>query len=202
MYNIYIELQILLKTKEATWIMGYIIFGVVVVIIFYFIMVYNNLVAIKNRAENGWASIDTQLQRRFDLIPNLVETVKGYAAHEKDVLENITRARSGMMSAQTVSEKAEADNALTGTLKTLFAVAEAYPDLKANQNFLQLQVDLKGTEDKIAFSRQFYNDTVARLNTEIQKFPQNIIAGIAGFKERQYFEIQNEQAKQNVQVKF
>jgi len=182
--------------------MNYIILGVVVLIIIYFIAIYNNLIAIKNRAENGWASIDTQLQRRFDLIPNLVETVKGYAAHEKDVLENITKARSGMMSAQTVGEKAEADNALTGTLKTLFAVAEAYPDLKANQNFMQLQVDLKGTEDKIAFSRQFYNDTVARLNTEIQKFPQNIIAGIGGFKERQYFEIQNEQAKQNVQVKF
>lgn len=182
--------------------MNYIILGIVVVIILYFIAVYNNLVAIKNRAENGWASIDTQLQRRFDLIPNLVETVKGYAAHEKTVFEEITKARSGMMSAQTVSEKAEADNALTGTLKTLFAVAEAYPDLKANENFMQLQVDLKGTEDKIAFSRQFYNDTVAKLNTEIQKFPQNIIAGICGFKERQYFEIQNEQAKQNVQVKF
>lgn len=182
--------------------MNYVILGVVVLIVIYFIAIYNNLVAIKNRAENGWASIDTQLQRRFDLIPNLVETVKGYAAHEKGVFEEVAKARSGLMTAQTVSEKAEADNVLTGTLKTLFAVAEAYPELKANQNFMQLQVDLKGTEDKVAFSRQFYNDTVQRLNTEIQKFPQNIIAGICGFKERQYFEIENEQAKQGVQVKF
>jgi len=182
--------------------MNYIILGVVVIIAIYFIGVYNNLVAIKNRAESGWAGIDTQLQRRFDLIPNLVETVKGYAAHEKDVFENVSKARAGMMSAQTVGEKAEADNALTGTLKTLFAVAEAYPELKANENFLQLQVDLKGTEDKIAFSRQFYNDTVQRFNTEVQKFPQNVIAGMFGFKEKQYFEILNEQAKQSVQVKF
>ena len=128
-----------------------IIVGIIALLVIYIIAVYNGLIKSKNRVENAWAQIDTQLQRRFDLIPNLVETVKGYAAHEKEVFEKVTQARAGMASAQTIAEKAEASNALTNTLKSLFAVAEAYPDLKANQNFLQLQIDITGTEDKIAF---------------------------------------------------
>lgn len=180
---------------------SWVIIGIIVLIMAYFIVVYNKLIGLRNGVKNAWASIETQLQRRFDLIPNLVETVKGYAAHEKGVFEEVTKARTGLMNAQTVAEKAEADNILSGTLKSLFAVAEAYPDLKANQNFLQLQVDLKGTEDKIAFSRQFYNDIVQRFNTQIQIFPQNLVSGIFGFKEYESFEA-GEQAKQNVQVKF
>lgn len=181
--------------------MGYIILGIIAILVIYVIAVYNGLITMKNRVENAWAQIETQLQRRFDLIPNLVETVKGYASHEKEVFEKVTQARASMASAQTVTEKAEASNMLTGTLKSLFAVAEAYPELKANQNFAQLQVDLKGTEDKIAFSRQFYNDSVQRFNTQIELFPKNVIANMLGFTKRDYFEIE-EEAKKNVQVKF
>lgn len=181
--------------------MEYIILGLLAVLVIYVIAIYNGLITMKNRVENAWAQIETQLQRRFDLIPNLVETVKGYATHEKEVFEKVTQARASMASAQTVSEKAEASNMLTDTLKSLFAVAEAYPELKANENFAQLQVDLKGTEDKIAFARQFYNDSVQRLNTQIELFPQNIVANMLGFAKRDYFEI-DEEAKNNVKVQF
>ncbi len=151
--------------------------------------IYNKLIKQRNRVENAWAQIEVQLKRRHDLIPNLVETIKGYATHEKSLLENITKARSAVMSAGSVNEKAEASNMLSSTLKSLFAVAENYPELKANQNFLQLQKDLTDTEDKIAYTRQFYNDTVMKYNISIQTVPTNIIAGITGFNNKELFEV-------------
>lgn len=163
--------------------------------------IYNRLVTLRNRIDNAWSQIDVQLRRRYDLIPNLVETVKGYAAHERETLEQVVQARSAAMSAQTVKERSEAENALTGTLKSLFALAESYPDLKANQNFLMLQEELAGTESKIAYARQFYNDSVMTYNTAIQVFPSNIVANIFGFREREYFEIE-EAAREPVAVKF
>jgi len=158
-----------------------------ILLIIYFITIYNGLVKLRKLVENGWAQISAQLQRRHDLIPNLVETVKGYAAHEKEVFESVTRARAGMMSAKTCAEQTEADNVLTGTLKTLFAVAEAYPELKANENFRELQLELTNTENRIAYARQFYNDKVMKYNTAIELFPKNIIAGMFGFKSRDHF---------------
>lgn len=164
---------------------------IIAVIAIWLIATYNGLVQSRNRVKNSFAQIDTQLQRRFDLIPNLVETVKGYAAHESKVLEEIASVRSGYMNAQSAGEKIDADNHLTSTLKTLFAVAENYPDLKANTNFLRLQDDLKGTEDKVAFSRQFYNDSVTMYNNKLQVFPTNIVAGMFGFKEETLFETED-----------
>ena len=149
---------------------------------------YNNLVGLRNRVKNSYAQIDVQLKRRNDLIPNLVETVKGYAGHEKGVLEEVTKARTGVMNASTVEETSAADNQLTGALKTLFAVAENYPDLKANSNFQQLQAELTDTEDKISYSRQFYNDVVLKYNNACQQFPSSIMAKIFGFKEETFFE--------------
>jgi LemA protein len=154
------------------------------------IFIYNRLVTLRNRSDNGWHQIDVQLQRRADLVPNLVETVKGYAAHEKGVLEEVTKARSIYSQAGTVKEKADATNMLTSTLKTLFAVVENYPELKANQNFLLLQEELSGIESKIAYARQFYNDVVMTFNNTQQVFPSNIIANMFGFKPREYFEIE------------
>ncbi len=164
---------------------------IIAVIAVWLIATYNGLVQSRNRVKNSFAQIDTQLQRRFDLIPNLVETVKGYAAHESKVLEEIAAVRSGYMNAQSAGEKIDADNHLTSTLKTLFAVAENYPDLKANTNFLRLQDDLKGTEDKVAFSRQFYNDSVTMYNNKLQVFPTNIVAGMFGFKEESLFKTED-----------
>ena len=149
---------------------------------------YNNLVELRNRVKNSYAQIDVQLKRRNDLIPNLVETVKGYAAHEKGVLEEVTKARTGVMNASGVEEVSEANNQLTGALKTLFAVAENYPELKANSNFQQLQGELSETEDKIAYARQFYNDVVLKYNNACQTFPSNLLARLFGFKEEVYFE--------------
>jgi LemA protein len=174
---------------------------VALVAAFAVIGIYNRLVTLRNRIDNAWSQIDVQLRRRYDLIPNLVETVKGYAAHERETLEQVVQARSAAMSAQTVKERSEAENALTGTLKSLFALAESYPDLKANQNFLMLQEELAGTESKIAYARQFYNDSVMTYNTAIQVFPSNIVANIFGFGEREYFEIE-EAAREPVAVKF
>ncbi|AKB75191.1 LemA protein [Methanosarcina lacustris Z-7289] len=153
-----------------------------------FVIVYNDLIKQRNRVENSWAQIEVQLKRRYDLIPNLVETVKGYAKHEKTLFENITKARAAVMSANNVNETAEASNYLSSTLKSLFAVAENYPDLKANQNFIQLQKDLLETENKIAYARQFYNDTVMKYNISIQTIPKNIIASIMGFTKNDLFE--------------
>ncbi len=165
------------------------------------IVLYNRLIVLRNRVDNAWSQIDVQLRRRYDLIPNLVETVKGYMTHEAETLQKVTQARNMAINAGTVKEQGAAENMLTSTLKSLFAVAEAYPDLKANQNFMMLQEELSGTESKIAYARQFYNDSVMSFNTAIQKFPANIIAGILGFSQRDYFEIEVE-AREAVQVKF
>jgi LemA protein len=162
---------------------------------------YNKFVTLRNRVENGWAQIDVQLKKRFDLIPNLVNTVKGYAKHERGVFEEVARLRSAINNAETKEEYVESNNQLTNTLKTLFAVAENYPDLKANENFMQLQGELSEIEGKIAYSRQFYNDIVYKFNTEIQKFPGVIFAKIFGFKEQVYFKASDEE-KENVKVEF
>ena len=173
----------------------------VVVIGLIFVVLYNGLVALRNKVEAAWAQIDVQLTRRSDLIPNLVETVKGYAAHERETLDAVIQARNMVQSASGPAEAAAADNVLTGALKSVFALSEAYPDLKANQNFLALQEELTGTEDKIAYSRQFYNDTVNKYNTKIQSLPSNIIAGMFNFSEREYFEAAGE-ARGPVNVQF
>jgi len=156
------------------------------------VAIYNGLVTARNKVKNAWAQIDVQLNRRADLIPNLVETVKGYAAHESSVFEDVTAARAGLMNANGVKEIGEANNQLSSTLKTLFAVAENYPELKANENFKELQAQLAETEDKIAYSRQFYNDTVMMYNNKCQTFPSNIFAGMFGFKEADFFEAAGE----------
>jgi LemA protein len=163
---------------------------------------YNSLITLRNRCDNGWSQIDVQLRRRYDLIPNLVETVKGYAKHESTVFQNVTQARAAAVNAQTVKEQGQADNVLTGALKSLFAVAENYPELKANQNFLMLQEELAGTESKVAYARQFYNDTVMKFNMRQQVFPSSIIANMFGFKPREYFQIEEEVAKGPVKVQF
>ena len=173
----------------------------VVLIAGYVLVTYNGLVSLRNRIENAWAQIDVQLKRRYDLIPNLVETVKGYASHEKETLERVIQARNAGMGATGVQEQAQAENMLSGALKSLFALSEAYPDLKANQNFLQLQEELTGTEGRIAYARQFYNDTVYRYNTKIQSFPGNIIANNFKFAEREYFQADDE-ARGPVNVQF
>jgi len=154
----------------------------------YVVVAYNGLVRLRNRIESAWSQIDVQLQRRYDLMPNLVETVKGYAKHEQAVFEQVTKARAQAIGAQGVANQAEAENVVTGALKSLFAVAEAYPELKANENFLALQEELSGTESKIAYARQYYNDSVQSYNTKIQSFPAMIIASRGGFTEREYFE--------------
>lgn len=172
------------------------IIAVIIIIVFLagtIIHMYNNLVGLRNRVKNSYAQIDVQLKRRNDLIPNLVETVKGYAGHEKEVLEEVTRARTGVMNASTVEDKSAADNQLTGALKTLFAVSENYPDLKANSNFQQLQTELSETEDKIAYARQFYNDVVMKYNNACEKFPTNLIAGTFKFTPEPFFEAPEEE---------
>ena len=165
-----------------------IIVVVLVLLALYVIVSYNSLVSLRNRIENAWAQIDVQLKRRYDLIPNLVETVKGYASHERETLDAVIQARNAGMSAQGPHDQAEAENQITGALKSLFALSEAYPDLKANENFAQLQEELTGTEGRIAYARQFYNDTVYRYNTKTQSFPSNILASMFRFSEREYFQ--------------
>jgi len=174
---------------------------VVVLLLLFFVAQYNGLVKLKNRVENAWAQIDVQLRRRYDLIPNLVETVKGYAAHESETLEAVVQARNAAMSAGGPADAAQSENMLTGTLKSLFALSEAYPNLKANANFLELQEELISTESRIAFARQHYNDSVLGYNTKIQSFPSNIIAGMFSFAEREYFEVEGD-ARGPVQVEF
>lgn len=175
---------------------------ILVLLIFWVVGVYNSLVRAKNKVANAFSQIDTQLQRRFDLIPNLVETVKGYATHEKELFEKVSAARSGYMNATSAGDKINADNALTGTLKTLFAVSENYPELKANANFIQLQDELKGTEDKVAFSRQFYNDSVQKYNDMLLVFPNNIIANMFNFKSETFFKAESEDVKKAPKVQF
>lgn len=177
-------------------------FAVIVLFILFCIFIYNGLVTLKVRVDEAWADIDVQLKRRHDLIPNLVNAVKGYATHEKEVFEKVTEARSKAMGASNLSEKSTAENMLSQTLKSLFAVAEAYPNLKANENFLALQRDLTDTEDKIQYARRFYNANVRDLNIKIQTFPSNIIAQNFGFKQREMFEIENMEEKKVPEVKF
>jgi len=165
-----------------------IIGAIVLIVVLFFWLGYNSLVKNRNRVDNAWSQIDVQLKRRHDLIPNLVETVKGYAAHERGTFEEVTAARANAINAQGPEQTAAAENQLTGALKSLFAVAEAYPDLKANQNFLQLQEDLTATEDKVAYARQFYNDSVLTYNTKIQQFPTVILAGMFNFDKRDFFD--------------
>ena len=163
-----------------------------VVVGLYLVFAYNGLVSLRNRIENAWAQIDVQLKRRYDLIPNLVETVKAYAAHERETFEAVIQARNMAMAPHGPAEQAQAENMISGALKSLFALSEAYPDLKANQNFSQLQEELSGTEGRIAYARQFYNDTVYKYNTKIQTFPSVVIAGMLRFTEREYFEADDE----------
>lgn len=166
------------------------------------IALYNRLVVLRNRVDNAWSQIDVQLRRRYDLIPNLVETVKGYAKHESETFEKVTQARNMAVNAGNVAEQGAAENMLTGALKSLFAVAEAYPELKANENFMQLQEELSGTESKIAYARQFYNDSVMSFNTAIQSFPANLLAGMFGFSARDYFEIELAEVREAPAVSF
>jgi LemA protein len=173
-------------------IVAIILIVVLVLVALYAVVSYNGLVSMRNRIENAWAQIDVQLKRRYDLIPNLVETVKGYAAHERETLDAVIQARNAGMNAQGPHDQAEAENMLTGALKSLFALSEAYPDLKANQNFAQLQEELTGTEGRIAYARQFYNDTVYRYNTKVQSFPSNVLANMFRFSEREYFQADDE----------
>lgn len=187
--------------------MGYllwIILGVIAVAVLYIIALYNGLITLKNRTDEAWSDINVQLKRRYDLIPNLVNTVKGYATHEKETLEKVIEARNRAMSVQGEDSvaKSEVENQLSGALKSLFALAESYPDLKANQNFLELQKELSDTENKIQASRRFYNGNVRDFNTKIEMFPSNIIAGKLGFKVREFFQIEDEKQKENVKVEF
>lgn len=180
---------------------GIILLIIIGIAIIWAISVYNGLVTLKNRVDEAWSDIDVQLKRRYDLIPNLLNTVKGYASHEKEVFEKVTQARTMAMNAGTAEAKAGAENMLSGALKSLFAVAEAYPDLKANQNFLELQRELTDTEDKIQASRRFYNGNARDFNIKIELFPNNIIAGMLNFTKREFFEAA-EGEKENVKVEF
>lgn len=183
-----------------TWL---IIVGVIVFLLIAVVAgMYNSLVRLKNRAKEAWSDIDVQLKRRHDLIPNLVETVKGYASHEKELFEKVTEARANAINAKSPKEQGEAENMLSGTLKSLFAVAENYPDLKASQNFLELQRDLRDTEDKIQAARRFYNGNVRDLNIRIESFPANIVASIFRFKQMELFEIEEPGEKETPEVKF
>jgi LemA protein len=185
----------------AVWI----VLAIVVVIVLWAVMTYNGLISRRNKVDEGWSGIDVQLKRRHDLIPNLVETVKGYATHEREVLENVIRARSGAETARKAGDvhgTQEAENMLTGTLRQMFALGEAYPDLKANDNFRELQLQLADTEDKIQASRRIYNSNVNSYNTKIQQVPSNIIAGMGNFTPREFFEIENPAERETVNVSF
>jgi LemA protein len=184
--------------------MMYILLGIIIVIVLWFVVSYNGFITLINRAKEAWADIDVQLKRRYDLIPNLVNTVKGYATHESQAFEKVTQARAAAIGAQNIGEKAAAEGQLSGALKSLFAVAEAYPDLKANQNFLSLQTELSDTENKIQAARRFYNGNVRDLNTKLQHFPSNIVAGMFSFQKMDFFELGDADAaaRNPVEVKF
>jgi LemA protein len=175
---------------------------VAVLVGLWFVFAYNGLVRLRNTVKNAWSQIDVQLKRRYDLIPNLVETVKGYAAHEKETFERVVKARQAGIAASTVKDQAEAENMITGALRQLFALAEAYPDLKANQNFLALQEELSSTENKIGFARQYYNDTVQEYNTRQEVFPTNLVASMLGFQRAEFFEIDDATQREAPKVKF
>jgi LemA protein len=180
----------------------FVLIGIVAVAGIYFISIYNGLVGLKNQVKNAWSQIDVQLKRRHDLIPNLIETVKGYMQHERGTLESITKARSEAMNAGGVADKARAESALSGAMGKFFLVVENYPDLKANQNFLALQEELSSTENKIAFSRQAYNDQVLFFNNKIQMFPSNVVAGMFNFKTEEFFQIEDKAEKAVPKVDF
>lgn len=182
----------------------YILLGIIAVVVLWVIFVYNGFVSLVNRTKEAWADIDVQLKRRYDLIPNLVATVKGYATHESQAFENVTKARSAAMGAGSLADKGAAENMLTGALKSVFAIAEAYPELKANQNFLALQSELSDTENKIQAARRFYNGNVRDLNTSIDSFPGNMIAGAFHFAKQEFFQLGAEDAaaKEPVKVSF
>ncbi|MGH2809037.1 MAG: LemA family protein [Actinomycetota bacterium] len=180
---------------------GLIVIAVIVVLVLFIVFAYNRLVRLRNRIEAAWSQIDVQLKRRYDLIPNLVETVKGYAAHERETLEAVIAARQQAQAAEGVAQQAQAENVLTGALRQLFAVAEAYPQLRANENFLALQEELTGTESRIAFARQFYNEQVLAYDNTRETFPTNIIAGAFNFNDKEYFEIE-EASREPVRVDF
>ena len=182
--------------------MGWIILAIVVIIVIAIISMYNGLVSARVKVDNAWSQIDVQLQRRFDLIPNFVETVKGYTSHESETFEKIAQLRTSWANAGTVAEKADLDNQLSGALKTIMAVSESYPELKANQNFSELSEELRNTENKISFSRQFYNDSVTMYNQKLQLFPSNIIAGMFNFQPRELFAAESAEARNNVKVDF
>ena len=182
--------------------MGWIILAIVVIIVIAIISMYNGLVSARVKVDNAWSQIDVQLQRRFDLIPNFVETVKGYTSHESETFEKIAQLRTSWANAGTVAEKADLDNQLSGALKTIMAVSESYPELKANQNFSELSEELRNTENKISFSRQFYNDSVTMYNQKLQLFPSNIIAGMFNFQPRELFVAESAEARKNVKVDF
>ena len=181
---------------------GWIIIAIILVIFILVIGLYNSLVQARIKVDNAWSQIDVQLQRRFDLIPNFVETVKGYMAHEKETFEKIAELRTSWANTQSIAEKANLDNQLSDALKTIMAVSESYPELKANQNFSELSEELRNTENKISFSRQFYNDSVTIYNTKLEVFPSNIIAGMFNFKARDLFKTESEEARKNVKVDF
>lgn len=180
----------------------WIILGIVVLAAVSLISIYNTLVTLRQHVKNAFSQMDVQFQRRFDLIPNLIETVKGYAAHEDSIFTKVTELRSSWVNAGSVSEKANLDTQLSGALKTIMAITENYPDLKANQNFLELQQELQNTENKIAFSRQVYNDSVTKYNTKLEVFPSNIVASMFNFKPEELFEVASEEIRQNVKVDF
>jgi LemA protein len=181
----------------------YILLAVVVVLVLVFIVIYNSLVTLKVRVDEAWSDITVQLKRRYDLIPNLVETVKGYATHEKDVFEKVTETRANALNAQGVKETAAAENQFEGALKSLFAVSENYPQLRATENFQQLQAELTDTEDKVMASRRFYNGGVRDLNTKLQVFPSNMVGNMLGIKPREFFEVENQaEVEKPVSVKF
>ena len=180
----------------------YIAIGLAALLLIVLVGLYNSLVHKRVRCREGWSQIDVQLKRRYDLIPNLVETVKGYAAHERETLENVVKARQRGIDAKTVGEQAQAENMITGALRQLFALSEAYPDLKANQNFLALQEELASTENKISFSRQYYNDSVQSFNTRQQVFPANLVASMLGFKPSDFFELDDAAAREAPKVQF
>lgn len=182
----------------------YIILAVIAVIVLWVVLAYNGFIRLITRAKEAWADIDVQLKRRYDLIPNLVNTVKGYAAHEKSAFENVTKARAAAMGAQSVAEHGKAENMLTDALKSIFAIAEAYPDLKANTNFLELQREISDTENKIQAARRFYNGNVRDLNIQVDSFPSNLIAGVFKFVKMEFFELEESEsaAKEPVKVSF
>ncbi len=182
--------------------MGYIIPGILAAVVLWFVFSYNSLVQGRNRVKESWSQIDVQLKRRYDLIPNLVETVKGYLKHEQGVLEGVTRARTEAMQATGVRSQAKAEEGLSQNLRSLYAVFENYPDLKANQNMLSLQEELSSTENRISFARQHYNDEVMAYNTKIESLPTNVVAGLGGFKQEELFELEDASERKNVKVSF